>query len=76
MFIFADNSHIILECEYCGLKTQVPVTARKQRTFMTHFNQFKRGHEWSCGIKKDKQNKIANAEKTAADILNKLMVGQ
>lgn len=72
MLICAEDSHVIFECEICAFKTRVPIAARKNRTFMRHFNDFKRNHEWTCRIRKDKNDKIDLAKKTAADIIKQL----
>lgn len=71
MIICAEDSRLILKCQYCDKTVEVSNNL-KHRTFIKNVNAFLISHEKQCQIKFRTIKRTALAEKTTLDIIKRL----
>jgi hypothetical protein len=71
MLIYAENTHIVFECNYCGCKVVIPA-ARSKRIFMRPLNSFAWQHDNSCKWTKERNDRIELSSNLTGNIIKKL----
>lgn len=74
MYVYAEDSHVIFECQYCGFKQKIHGLPLDYMSFLRGFNLFRREHLRCMNIKPPVTMELA--EKITADILKNLQAVQ